>query len=205
MSDNNVMVDIETLGTEGDNVPILSVALVRFDPFQESDYYSIKIDVDNWRYEVLPICPQVDVYDRKPNGHTLVWWARLQAEGHPAVRDVWEKRWQLDDLDLFEQEEALVERMMTLHNFLSPDDFLWAKPANFDIPKLNSLLKQCSGYPLPVPWYRWRCMTGAKAGLRLAGAKQPKINIEGRQDHHALFDAIEQTLELQAWLRGLTR
>jgi hypothetical protein len=197
------MVDIETLGTDGDDVPILSVALVRFDPYYESDYYSIKIDEDNWRYEVLPICPQVDAFGRKPNGHTLLWWGRLLQEGHPVVREVFDRTHQLDDLSLIEQEEHLLRRLETLKNFLDPDDYLWAKPANFDIPKLASLMKQCA-FELPVPWYRWRCMTGAKSGLRLAGVKEPKVQIDGRADHHALFDAIEQTLELQAWLRGAT-
>jgi hypothetical protein len=62
---------------------------------------------------------------------------------------------------------------------------------------------QSFGFEMPVPWYNYRCMSGARTAAKVIGTPRPKFKTKGNIDHHALWDAMEQTLELQGWLRNM--
>jgi len=203
---DNVMVDIETLATGSDNKAVVaSVGMVRFNLFDEDTWETIEADPERIFYEVLPIDPQIIVGRTVDAGALLFWMTQMQT-GHPNIKTIFSQHEQRMNSEFATRDGLLHLKLHQLSNFLarSGDDafFLWGKPAHFDCPKIESLLTSF-GYEMPVPWYNYRCMSGVRTAAQVIGTPRPKFHTKGNQDHHALWDAMEQTLELQGWLRNM--
>lgn len=198
----NVMVDLETLATGCDNkAVVVSIGLVRFNLFDEDTWETIEADPTRTYYTVLPIEPQIDA-GRSVEAGALLWWIQQVQTGHPNISTIFSPLPQCANLEAPEREQVLVEKLTTISEWLDSDTALWGKPAHFDCPKVESLLKTF-GVKMPVPWFNYRCMSGARTAAKVIGTQKPKFHTKGNQDHHALWDAVEQTLELQGWLRNM--
>jgi len=203
---DNVMVDIETLATGSDNkAVVVSVGMVRFNLFDEDTWETIEAEPERIFYEVLPIDPQI-LAGRTVDAGALLWWMGQLQTGHPNIKTIYSQHEQRMDQDFPTRDGLLQLKLHQLSSFLvrnSEDSyFLWGKPAHFDCPKIESLLTSF-GYEMPIPWYNYRCMSGVRTAAQVIGTPRPKFKTKGNQDHHALWDAMEQTLELQGWLRNM--
>lgn len=201
----NLMIDLETLDVAPTNkAVILSVGIVRFNLLDEDHWESFD-DPGRCGYWVLPIEPQIDA-GRTIGTSALLWWVNQIRTGHPGAAEVFSPLPQMWDLEsgkfVEDVEERLIERLHAISTFMNGPYYLWGKPAHFDCPKIESLLTQF-GVGMPIPWYKYRCMTGAKVMPQVYGVKRPKPKTVGSMDHHALWDAKEQVLELQGWFRNM--
>lgn len=203
---DNIMVDIETLATGCDNkAVVVSVGMVRFNLFDEDTWETIEADPSRIFYEVLPIDPQILEGRSVEAGALLFWMAQMQT-GHPNIKTIFSQHEQRMDAEFNTREGLMQIKLHQLQTFLTRDSehpyFLWGKPAHFDCPKIESLLASFN-YDMPIPWYNYRCMSGVRTAAQVIGTQRPKFHTKGNQDHHALWDAMEQTLELQGWLRNM--
>ena len=198
----NVMVDLETLATGGDNkAVVVSIGMVRFNLFDEDTWETIEADPARTFYEVLPIEPQIDA-GRSVDAGALLWWMGQIKTGHPNISTIFSPLPQYADKPQEIREQALMIKLAAARDWLDSETFLWGKPAHFDCPKVESVMKTF-GITLPVPWYRYKCMSGVRTAAKVIGTPRPKFHTKGNIDHHALWDAMEQTLELQGWLRNM--
>jgi hypothetical protein len=130
--------------------------------------------------------------------------AQMQT-GHPNIKTIFSQSEQRMDAEFNTRSGLLEIKLHQLSSFLTRSGdpyYLWGKPAHFDCPKIESLLTSFN-YDMPVPWYNYRCMSGVRTAAQVIGTQRPKFHTKGNQDHHALWDAMEQTLELQGWLRNM--
>lgn len=126
----NVMLDIETLGTNLDAV-IVSIGAVRFGCGEEREFYR-RID--------LPSCEKLG---RKVDVDTVLWWMRRDAVARAELTG---------DNERMPLEMALRE----LAAFMKPDDVVWGNAPSFDCVILRSAFRACG---LECPWKFWneRC------------------------------------------------
>jgi len=202
MDFDNVMVDLETLATGCDNkAVVVSIGMVRFNLFDEDTWETIEADPSRTIYTVLPIEPQIDA-GRTVDAGALLWWMGQVQTGHPNISTIFSPLPQCADVTRYEREERFMGRLSTLSDWLDSETYLWGKPAHFDCPKVESLFSTF-GVTMPVPWFNYRCMSGVRTAAKVINTQRPKFHTKGNQDHHALWDAMEQTLELQGWLRNM--
>jgi hypothetical protein len=180
------------------------VGLVRFNLLDEDHWESFD-DAGRSGYWVLPIEPQMNA-GRTIGPGTLLWWIGQIRTGHPDTAEIFSPMPQLLDLESgqFHEdvEEIFITRLFAIKNFMSDADYLWGKPAHFDCPKIESLLNQF-GVHMPIPWYKYRCMTSAKVPAQVFNVTRPKPKTVGNVNHNALWDAKKQVLELQEWFRNM--
>lgn len=203
MTYENIMLDIEALDVSNTNrAVVVSIGMVRFDIRDTDDWYSLCL-TDRVYYAELPIQPQFDA-GRTIGASSLQWWlTQPESVQAPLRADHGSDEW-----------EVLEEKLEEMFNFLSTGNHptepykVWAKPAHFDLPKLETLFTDF-GYKFPLPWWCFRDMTSYRVAAKLAGIRDPKVNLPAeKNNHNALYDAREQVLELQAWyqaLRGLSK
>lgn len=167
---NNLMIDLETLGTAS-NAAILSIGAVKFDLLSdriEHDAFYTAVDIES-----------NFAAGRVASGSTLQWWMQ-QAPGAQAV---------------FQEKGMPLEQMLIdLKAWLAgPIDWVvWAKGPSFDITMLDNAFQH---FGIDVPWKFWnvRCV---RTYENLPGAK----NICGSDTgvaHNALNDAYKQAQTVQ--------
>lgn len=208
----NVMVDIETLDTDPTNRAVIaSIGLVSFDIREEDDWNSLS-NSTRFLHIHLPMQMQIEA-GRTVSARVLQWWMKQDSKAQAEILHFDEEH------DLFAHGPDIfagaIERMQT---FLAPLESdtemvngiprvtpvaLWAKPAHFDCPKLETLFTDF-GYIFPVPWWCYRDMTSYKVAAKLVGIRDPKLPPNPNMiKHDALCDAKEQVLELQGWYQSL--
>jgi DNA polymerase III epsilon subunit-like protein len=170
---NDVMIDLETLGTSSDSV-ILSIGAVRFnsDGDEIGEKFYRRIDIDS--------CLE---YGLRVSGRTLVWWLEQEYEARMAItRD---------------EGDPLAQVLDDLSHFIQPDDCIWGNGAAFDNAILTYAFHKVG---IKVPWKFWndRCFRTMKA-LNRHVVRPPFEGVA----HHALDDAISQAKHLQAILASL--
>lgn len=205
MNYQNIMLDIEALDTAPTNrAVVVSVGMVKFDIKEQDDWSTLK-EPGRWFYAPLPMQIQIDA-GRTVAAAVLQWWLNQSIKAQLALRQPHEES--LEDHGA----EDLAGIIELMQDFMMPwvkengdvaKPGLWAKPAHFDCPKLETLFTDF-GYEFPLPWYCFRCMSSYKVAAKLAGIRDPKFPKSPEMvAHNALDDAREQVLELQAWYRSI--
>jgi exodeoxyribonuclease VIII len=187
---NNIMVDMETLGTLAD-APIMSIGAVRFDPFADEI-------ADQGFYRSITLQSNFDL-GRRPSESTLKWWMEQAATNAAAATVFTEQKVDLETALIeyvawFWDGETHIHRKQVLKR----DTCTWSNGADFDIPMLNHALDCCR---IPIPWNFWnsRCVRTYK---NLPGAERLRVPRIGTH-HNALGDAITQAQLVQLINRTL--
>jgi hypothetical protein len=170
---NDIMLDLETLGTSANSV-ILSIGAVRFDAHGSAigETFYRRISIDSCLAHGMTV-----------SGRTLLWWIGQSDDARMSIAG--------DD------GEDIEVVLKDLGEFIQEDDRVWGCGAAFD----NALLTQAyESVGLQVPWkyYNNRCYRTLKA-LYFA-VERPAF--EGIK-HHALDDALNQAKHLQVILSNL--
>lgn len=159
----DVMVDLETLGTTADSV-ILSIGAVKFDlatgELDDAGFYaSVSIDSNTDK-------------GRRIDESTLIWWMQ-QSEQARAV--------------FFEPKISLSDALIDLSEWFGDADKtrVWSNGADFDLPMLAHAYRQHDWTP-PWQFYNSRCFRTYRS--LPAAAKFGKLN----NNHNALADAVNQ-------------
>ncbi len=167
MTLNNIMVDLETLGTTAD-AAIISIGAVRFD--LESD----KID-DEGFYASISIDSNT-LYKRTISEDTLKWWMQQSKEAQVVFS---------------EPKTGLIGALLNLSEWIKKPKlanvYMWSNGADFDLPMLAHAYAAAD---LELPWkfFNNRCFRTYK---NLPGAKDIRGGKPGIK-HNALADAIYQ-------------
>ena len=204
----NLMIDIETLDTSPTNkAVVVSVGMVKFNLLDEDTWETIEADSDRSGYWVLSIDEQLKK-GRTIGASTLLWWINQIRTGHPDAASIFSPHpqgWHLDTGQFRpDAEQHILTQLLELGNFIDADMYGWGKPAHFDLPKMASLFESFD-MEFPIPWYKYRCMRGAITTANIFDTPRPKFHTKGNVDHHALWDATEQVLELQGWFHNMRR
>ena len=164
------MVDLETMGN-GTDAAICSIGAIKFDPDADSstdaEFYS-----------------HVNLQSSQDNGgridaETVLWWLNQSAQATEAIT-------RQDDI------VDIRDALWGFREFYLGSDGIWAAPATFDIPILESAYRRCNS---PVPWNfrQVNCWSTVRKLLKIP--KTPNINA-----HHALADARAQVAAFrQGW------
>ena len=167
---NNLMIDLETLGTSPGCV-VLSIGAVFFDEVGLGAKFHRHISVQDSVQHGLTI-----------DGDTALWWLGQTDDARQGV--------------LSGQKEAvpLLEACKEFADFINmygSNPKVWGNGASFDNPILAELYKRRG---VPTPWKFWndRC-------YRTKAAEYPDVRMEREGVHHnALNDAVSQAKHLQA-------
>lgn len=171
----DIMIDLETLGTEADAV-IVSIGAVRFD------------------IDAIPGTP----FASDDDCHYMVCAVRSQAERHISkATEAWWQQQSPQAREVFNQPSIHITlALISLGAFIlatpgNPN--VWSNGADFDLPMLAHAYRQ---YGVALPWkpYAGRCYRTYK---NLPGARAITALRTGTH-HNALDDAIYQAQHLQA-------
>jgi hypothetical protein len=179
----NIMVDIETLGTNEDSV-ILQIGAVAFDGYSKNEadplYHCFLTD--------LSVSDQIRTYKRTVDNETLIWWMDIvgpDARTSVLHRDsytglVCSAYNALEDFNTF-----------VSMNKDETDNFIWSNSPSFDLAIIKHAMRQCDIKPV---WNHWderdvRTMHHLNKTLKLGLNKK----IEGVA-HNALDDAKGQAI-----------
>ncbi len=204
----NLMIDIETLDTDHSNqAVVVSVGMVKFNLLDEDTWETIESEPDRSGYWVLPIEPQFK-RGRTIGASTLLWWINQIKTGHPDAAGIFSplaQKWDLETNEFHSDiEKGMYMKLLHMTTFADENLYGWGKPAHFDLPKMASLFDTFD-VKFPIPWYMYRCMQGVKTVGTVLGTLKPKFHTKGNVEHHALWDATEQVLELQGWFHNMKR
>lgn len=182
--------------------------MVKFNLLDEDTWETIESEPERSFYRVLPIAPQIG-RGRTIGSSTLLWWINQIKTGHPDAASIFSPLPQRLDMQLggkFEPdvEATLLRHLCDMTGWLDEDMYGWGKPAHFDLPKMDSLFSTF-GMEFPIPWYMYRCMSSVRAAAKVFETPDPKFKTKGNVEHHALWDATSQVLELQGWFHNMRR
>lgn len=163
----HVMVDIETLG-KGNNAAILSIGMVKFNPFTEDIYDSFYVPVDPESCQALGL---------KIDASTVMWWLHSDRDAARAAM-------------MQETRVDLPSALYGLVDWFGEDKPVWGNGATFDNVILSNAFRACN---IDQPWQFWndKCYRTLKGQ-----AKNIKLVREGVY-HNALDDAISQAKHMQ--------
>lgn len=167
---NNVMIDIETLGTAANSV-ILSIGAVQFDDAGNmGDEFYANINIDSCLEKGLVV-----------EGRTILWWMGQSNEARAV---------------LGENEYPLQVALSNLTNaFTWRDTLVWCNGLSFDLPILDTAYRAC-GLSAPWAYYNGRDYRTLKNELSKEDFKALKV--PPTVGHNALADAKSQALTLLA-------
>jgi hypothetical protein len=186
---NNIMLDIETLGTRPSSV-ILSIGMVKFDP--------AKRELGDTYYRVLSSQDQLDM-ERTQDDSTVKWWSEQSKEASSVL---------FQSAAEGSEGGMVHQTLMEMGEWMGPEPRLWGNGAGFDNVLLRSLFDT---YGVKAPWsFRHdRCYRTlqALANGKVTNAKMVKHGIvsprfEGIR-HHALDDAKNQAEAAMTLMRYL--
>lgn len=170
---NNVMIDIETLGTAANSV-ILSIGAVQFDDVGclGEEFYS-NINIDSCLERGLVV-----------EGRTILWWMGQSDEARAALGT--------GELSLPAALRGLADA------FDWRDTLVWCNGLSFDLPILDTAYRACK---MAAPWayYNGRDYRTLKNEVDREVFKA--LEVKPSAAHNALEDAKAQALTLLA-LRG---
>lgn len=177
MSQNSVMIDLETIATTA-NATVLTIGAVRFDPYAdeftsaEAETLYLKID--------LASCEHLNL---DADDDTLAWWATQPQE---AQDEAFGDEGRVDINDAFHQ----------LYKFCSNATYIWSHGAAFDVVICENIFRKLGK---PIPWKFWnvRC-TRTLFDLGITPYKPAETA------HHALVDAYNQVLGVQSVFKVLS-
>jgi len=173
---NNIMIDLETLGTAPGSA-ILSVGAVEFSDTETGTEFYCVVD--------LPSCTEVGL---NIDPRTVQWWMDQSDMARAVFR---------------EKGEPLAKVLGLLAGFFNWEGkHVWANGASFDLPILSAAYDAAK---IPTPWayYNERCYRTLKNLVPRVAYNARKI--EPATAHHALDDARAQALNaiwMMQHLRG---
>ncbi len=165
----NVMLDLETLGTEPGCV-ILSIGAVTFDPKGVSYGYQFECNMDAETSQAIGFTTSPE---------TVAWWSRQSKE----ARD----RLLIDRVNILTGLESFVQWFRDVQG-----KQLWCQGANFDEPILRRALDMLK---IPVPW-KYYDVRDTRTAYEIYGFNPKFVKREGTH-HSALDDAAYQSKCLQ--------
>lgn len=165
----DVMIDIETTGTNPEHGAIIQLAAVKF------DFRSGNVDT-NFFDRALHI-PQGRYWDE----NTREWWGRQKSEILYSI------------MRRAEDPKKVIEDFIIWLGGYSPDEPIrvWAKPVTFDVMFLQSYFRQ---FGFENPWH-YRNVIDLNSFLRgrALSSHIPDIHVEMQGDaHNAIFDVLHQ-------------
>ena len=168
MQKNNVMWDIETLGTRANSI-VLSIGAVKFDPLDTVGSFGEEF------YAVLSIEDQQEKY-RVSDKSTISWWTRQPKEAQEHCFSICDSK-----------RAPVADVLVDLSTFLMGDYVPWGNGSDFDNTIIADLFK-CFGEEVPWDFWNNRCFRTLKSTFRHL-VREPAF--EGIK-HHALHDAKHQ-------------
>lgn len=168
----DIMIDIETLGTEVD-APVISIGAVAFDLTKVHDTFYVALDV----------AQQIDSGKRLVDVDTIKWW--LSQSG--AAKKVFKEK--------AESTKFGLEQLSQFIKSFGKDTYVWGNGATFDISILESLLYD---YDVSCPW-KYNKIMDYRTIKRFLG-KDIKVDRKGTY-HNAVDDAVTQAEFIQKCLR----
>ena len=178
---NDVMIDLETLGTLPGSV-ILSIGAVMFDPLDPRG----TIGQTFYRVVSQASCLAAGL---TTSASTLEWWSMQNAEARKVLaQSQSDEAWELTDA------------LMALSDFIPKNARVWSNGANFDQPLLDVAYNKVD---IKLPWEYWnsRCYRTIKSLVPNAKDLAPETVVA----HNALEDAKWQTIHLQRMMNVLAR
>lgn len=178
----HLMIDLETLGTKSD-AAIIQIGAVAFQAQSGGKLYSHK----GFRQTVAADGGSVDV-------PTIAWWMG-QGKAGAAMKQQLTTNSVPEAVAIHHLQLWLDQEHQTPWGNLAG---VWAMPANFDIPILESAFHRNR---VPVPWSH-RATRCAKTLFELVGG-WPKLETQVGIPHDALDDATNQAMAVQKALAML--
>lgn len=172
----HLMIDIETLGTSGNLVPIIQVGLLWFDLAGKTSHDCFSVQLE----------PQMTV--APPQKHTIEWWEKTNPSLLEAI---------LADPKAIAPSEVQ-NRIRSFFSLLSNETLVWAKSPSFDLVKLRGLFTAIN-FNDWVPW-SFRNERCVRTIVGAAGTEEtpitphsPVCGIGGDfKAHDALYDCYIQ-------------
>ena len=183
----DVMVDLETMGTETD-AQVLSIGAVRFRLDTRDDVTSIN-DEERCFYARLDLADQADK-GRTTTDSTLEWWESQSDE----ARQVFE-----------EEPEDAANALKRFLKFCKGGKRIWGNGNMFD----NAIVRDlCKTYDLEYPVSYWndldvRTLTRLWNLLCNLGSNNKRPTFVVGEEHNALDDAKRQVLQVQKMYQEL--
>lgn len=175
----DVMVDLETLGTEINSV-ILTIGAVKFNradppryPAEKKDAFYRRVDIESCKRLGLKIDPA-----------TMEWWNNQNASSRDEAFNVNDRR----------ELKAVLEQFSL---WLGQCGKIWSHGASFDIPILENAYRLCQ---LPCPW-KYYNVRDTRTIYDLAGLNNKDLPVD--RNHHALFDCYRQIWGVNESMRRL--
>jgi hypothetical protein len=184
----NIMVDIETLGTNEDSV-ILQIGAVAFDVYNEKEAEPF----EGWFLTDLLVSDQIRTYKRTVDNETLIWW--MDSVGPKARTSVLERDGfnglVCSTYNALEDFNTFVSMHKDEIGTSNTGNFIWSNSPSFDLAIIKNAMRQCDIKPV---WNHWderdvRTMDHLNKTLKLGLNKK----IEGVA-HNALDDAKGQAI-----------
>ena len=185
MAYRNFMIDLETMASEGNDIPILQIGILAWSPFDVRE-----------RPEDMPGL-KVNVYPHKKskiNFSTVQWWMKQSPEAISSVL--------LDDSNRASTFRALGQMNDFIKFHREPEGAInfWAMPPGFDLQILEDNFSLCEARHL-IPWKynETRCVRTVSdlAGIGRDDRVKPIVA------HDALEDARAQALTVNMALERL--
>ena len=195
----HTLVDLETLGTQGDAV-VLDVAVIVYDLEKDKDVpIPDLLDAKSATFK-LNVSEQVEKYGRLIDSGTVDWWMNQSLDAQQKVLP------SADDLSLDAMRQKLVAFLDDMG--YNPDKgFVWQR-GNLDVVWLDSIWRnlELDGKDYPLKWYKARDI---RTAVDLAGISSKlngyadnvwslvKKEIPGFTKHNSLHDLGMDVLNLR--------
>jgi exodeoxyribonuclease VIII len=183
MVDENVMIDLETLGTESDAV-ILSIGAVWFDRYN--------VDESEGYYATLNWQDQLDRGGTVTEG-TLRFWLNQSRQARDAILNKKPMRLEQTLIDFDQWFNDTVKKPR--------DCLVWSKGPQFDLALLRDLYRRTrrpsERRPWITPWPYWS-ERDVRTALMLVPQKIARA--KGSVAHHAFYDAVYQANQVRRFL-----
>lgn len=179
---NNIMLDIETMGTSSE-AAILSIGACYFNPKTG--------EIGDTFYEKCSLKSSIDV-GLVVDASTVIWWLQQENEAR-------------SEFYSNDSEQHINECLLNLASFIDENAQVWGNGSTFDNTIVKSAYKKALGFE--PPWKFWNdrdVRTIVQLGYEIGFDPKKDLPFEGVK-HNALSDAIHQAKYVSAIFQKLTR
>jgi hypothetical protein len=171
-SNNHVMVDVETLGSNSTSV-MASISLVRFNPYTGQVFENLNLNIDI----SLGLHLGAEV-----SSDTIMWWMGQSETARMSLIDS-----QVDPMDPIDVTILINDWIVGIEKEIDMDLILWGNGAGFDIPILTNYY-HLLGMDLPWKFYNVR---DVRTVVDFCPEIKSSTVFEGTQ-HVPYFDCLHQ-------------
>ena len=184
----DLMIDIETLGTNPRTAPIISISIVDFNPTIEEELHE---PMERFSAN-LDINASIQFHHRKIDTKTLLWWHEQSLDSFKAAL----KNPQLP-------KTAMRELLETLDEIAEKNDiYFWCKGIDFDIPMIESYLESCELHSLP---YFFSHKYDVRTLLKIAEMNGWEDTFKDKVTHTAFDDCMLQIDQVRSAIKFLKK